>query len=91
LATSGTTGTPSASISSGTSMVMPLILGRVHLIERDHHRQPQLDDLAGEEEIAFEMRRVGDDDDHVGRQPSRARPSSTSRAICSSGEDAESE
>ena len=33
-------------------------LGHVELIERNHDRHAELDDLAGEEEIALEVRRI---------------------------------
>jgi hypothetical protein len=54
---SARSGTPISWISAGTSIVDPLVLRHVDLVERDDDRDAELAHLAREEEVALEMAR----------------------------------
>ena len=66
----GTTGTPSSSDSSLRVEPQAGPLRHVDHVQRDHHRQAELDDLQHQVEVALERRGV----DHADHQVGRASP-----------------
>ena len=66
LATRACTGTPS-SLDSAAASTAGRGHGDVHHVQRDERAIAQFDDLGGEVEIALEIGRIDDDDDHVRR------------------------